>query len=48
MTSRTTERDPEVVAWENDEITAIEVKVVEAKSPFAPLPGKQTEDENDD
>lgn len=32
------ERDPEVVAWENDEITFIEVKTVEIKSPFAPLP----------
>ncbi len=32
------ERDPEVVAWENDEITSIEVKTVEVKSPFAPLP----------
>ena len=31
-------RDPEVVAWENDEITSIEVKTVEVKSPFAPLP----------
>ena len=34
------ERDPEVVAWENDEITSIEVKTVEVKSPFAPLPEK--------
>ena len=34
------ERDPEVVAWENDEITSIEVKTVEIKSPFAPLPEK--------
>ena len=34
----TEERDPEVVAWENDEITSIEVKTVEVKSPFAPLP----------
>ena len=32
------ERDPEVVAWENDEIASIEVKTVEVKSPFAPLP----------
>ena len=32
------ERDPEVVAWENDEITSIEVKTVEVKSPFAPAP----------
>ena len=31
-------RDPEVVAWENDEITSIEVKTVKVKSPFAPLP----------
>ena len=31
-------RDPEVVAWENGEITSIEVKTVEVKSPFAPLP----------
>ena len=29
---------PEVVAWENDEITSIEVKTVEVKSPVAPLP----------
>ena len=35
---KTTERDPEVVAWENDEITSVEVKTVEVKSPFAPLP----------
>ena len=34
------ERDPEVVAWENDEITSIEVKTMEVKSPFAPLPEK--------
>ena len=34
---KTEERDPEVVAWENDEITSIEVKTVEVKSPFAPL-----------
>ena len=37
---KTGERDPEVVAWENDEITSIEVKTVEVKSPFAPLPEK--------
>ena len=35
---KATEREPEVVAWENDEITSIEVKTVEVKSPFAPLP----------
>ena len=35
---KATERDPEVVARENDEITSIEVKTVEVKSPFAPLP----------
>ena len=35
---KTEERDPEVVAWENDEITSIEVKTVEVKSPFTPLP----------
>ena len=35
---KTEERDPEVVAWENDEITSIEVKTVEVKSPVAPLP----------
>ena len=35
---KTEERDPEVVAWENDEITSIEVKTVEVKSPFAPSP----------
>lgn len=35
---KATERDPDVVAWENDEITSIEVKTVEVKSPFAPLP----------
>lgn len=38
MPEKTEERDPEVVAWENDEITSIEVKTVEVKSPFAPLP----------
>ena len=37
---KTEERAPEVVAWENDEITSIEVKTVEVKSPFAPLPEK--------
>lgn len=35
---KATERDPEVVTWENDEITSIEVKTVEVKSPFAPMP----------
>ena len=35
---KTEERDPEVVAWENDEITSIEVKTVEIKSPVASLP----------
>ena len=35
---KTEERDPEVVAWESDEITSIEVKTVEVKTPFAPLP----------
>ena len=35
---KTEERDPEVVAWENDEITSIEVKTVEVKSPIAPMP----------
>ena len=35
---KATERDPEVVAWESDEITSIEVKTVEVKSPVAPLP----------
>ena len=38
VSEKTEERDPEVVAWENDEITSIEVKTVEVKSPFAPLP----------
>ena len=38
MPEKTEERAPEVVAWENDEITSIEVKTVEVKSPFAPLP----------
>ena len=40
MPEKAAERDPEVVAWENDEITSIEVKTVEVKSPFAPLPEK--------
>ena len=40
MPEKTEKRDPEVVAWENDEITSIEVKTVEVKSPFAPLPEK--------
>ena len=40
MPEKTEESDPEVVAWENDEITSIEVKTVEVKSPFAPLPEK--------
>ena len=35
---KTEERDPEVVAWESDEITSIEVKTVEVKPPVAPLP----------
>lgn len=35
---KTEERDPEVVAWENDEITSIEVKTVEVNSPIAPMP----------
>ena len=35
---KATERDPEVVAWENDEITSIEVKTVEVKSPVASMP----------
>ena len=35
------ERDPEVVAWENGEITSIEVQTVEVKSPIAPLPEKE-------
>lgn len=38
VSEKTEERDPEVVAWENDEITSIEVKTVEVKSPFAPSP----------
>lgn len=40
MPEKTEKEDPEVVAWENDEITSIEVKTVEVKSPFAPLPEK--------
>ncbi|MBD4339850.1 antirestriction protein, partial [Xanthomonas citri pv. citri] len=35
---KTEERDPEVVAWESDEITSIEVKTVEVKPPVVPLP----------
>ena len=35
---KTEEKDPEVVAWENDEITSIEVKTVEIKSPVASMP----------
>lgn len=35
---KTEKRDPEVAAWESDEVTSIEVKTVEVKSPFAPLP----------
>lgn len=35
---KATERDPEVVAWENDEINSIEVKTVEVNSPIAPMP----------
>ena len=35
---KATERDPEVVAWENDEIISIEVKTVEVNSPIAPMP----------
>ena len=38
LSEKAAERDPEVVAWENDEITSIEVKTEEVKSPFAPLP----------
>ena len=38
VSEKTEERDPEVVAWENDEITSVEVKTVEVKSPFAPFP----------
>ena len=40
MPEKTEKRDPEVVAWENDEITSIEVKTAEVKYPFAPLPEK--------
>ena len=35
---KTEERDPEVAAWENDEIASIEVKTVEVNSPIAPTP----------
>mgnify|MGYP000175731078 CR=1 FL=1 len=38
MPEKAVERDPEVVAWENDEITSIEVKTVEVKSPVASMP----------
>lgn len=38
LSEKAAERDPEVVAWENDEITSIEVTTEEVKSPFAPLP----------
>ena len=38
LSEKAEERDPKVVAWENDEITSIEIKTVEVKSPFAPLP----------
>ena len=38
LSEKAEERDPKVVAWENDEITSIEVKTEEVKSPFAPLP----------
>ena len=38
LSEKAEERDPEVVAWENDEITSIEIKTVEVKSPCAPLP----------
>ena len=38
LSEKAEERDPEVVAWENDEITSIEIKTAEVKSPFAPLP----------
>ena len=38
VSEKTEERDPEVVAWENDEITSIEVKTVEVNSPIAPMP----------
>ena len=38
MPEKAAERDQEVVAWENDEITSIEVKTVEVKSPVAPMP----------
>lgn len=35
---KTVERGPEVVAWEDDEITSIEVKTIEIKSPVASMP----------
>ena len=35
---KATERDPEVVAWESDQIASIEVKTVEVNSPIAPMP----------
>ena len=38
MPEKAEERDSEVVAWEKDEITSIEVKTVEVKSPIAPMP----------
>ena len=38
VSEKTGERDPEVAAWEKDEITSIEVKTVEVKSPIAPMP----------
>ena len=38
VSEKTEERDPEVVAWESDEITSIEVKTVEVKPPVVPLP----------
>ena len=38
VSEKTAERDPEVVAWENDEINSIEVKTVEIKSPVASMP----------
>lgn len=41
MPEKAAERDPEVVAWENNEITSIEVKTVEVKSPVAPCRRKQ-------
>ena len=38
MPEKAEERDSEVVAWEKDEITSIEVKTVKVKSPIAPMP----------